>query len=370
MPYQVTFFGSVELSVYVEAGMQSDIGTGQARHGYAQATDGAFFDNFDPNRRLPSELQPVSKSLLVVEDTPVALRDKLRILRAMLGVRDFLVISWGNNSEQWWQWARCVQVDIPAEHNQLTHAVVNLSWMTEEQHWQGVINGAGREWEDELPWWDTGMSEWDAVDPTFTLDGSPVAVELDHDGNLLQSALRTVVEVPTGGNAITAVAVANNTAGNNTLWSYAGGPSIGVGERLYVDGGERRAMHLAAAKSITSVAQAGRTSTVTVASHGYLVGDIVYMDPNAGDLSSENSGFFEITAKDTNTFSYINYQGIAETPTGAKVRKATNVRAYLTPDRVREWLSMSPGTNSLSVTYTGNSTNDATVSFKWSDHHA
>lgn len=366
MSYRVTMFGNHILSTYVDQGQQSNLGTGQAQHGYAQATDGSYFDNYGPYRRLPSTLQSVNKSLLVVADTAAELSSSLGAMRALLGTRDRLTIHW-KDGWQWWQWARCVQVDVPAEYNHLTHAVVNIAWVTEDQHWFGTINGDAWEW-DEDAIWDAGIAEWDMTSQTYVLDGSPKSITLENDGNLEAQALRIEIDVPTGGDPITAVTVVNNAS--RTRWVYAGGAAINADQRLYVDGGERRAVHMAAYKTVTEITQSGRLSTATAVGHGYTFNEQIFMDPDAGGLSLENAGFFELESKTTDTFTYVNHRGVAETPAGAQVRKVTNMRAHVTPDRVKEWLTLSPGDNDLEVTYTGNSSDDATVSFVWSDRHA
>lgn len=328
-----------------------------------------YFDPYgrDPH---PTGAQAIVKECEIFGDDWADVLAQVDALRSAAGRRVRLTYQF-SSGELRWEWAILKKVGTPVQRGYYHSATVTMVFEGTEQQKYRIIQGStAPTWGSGSAKWGDGTTVWGMSDATATLAASPQAVTLTHSGNVECRNLQLLISVPAAGDAISFLTIKNATASNNTKITYDGSTlPIAEGEHLYIRNGPPRCLHLAADQAITDIAQDGITTTLTVAGHGHSAGDKVRV--SGTPTPDDNDGVFTITGATTNTLSYKNRWGRAETPTVAILNKATDAWAYLTPAQVGKWLTLTKGgANSLSVTYTGNAAGTATLAAEWWDHYA
>lgn len=292
--YRIYAFDGIEIPDY---DADHNLGTGAALVSFQQLPNG-FYDNYG-TADSPQGIRPIVARGKIVETTATSMLTELDALRKKIGKRGKLTLRFDDGTLRW-QWARLVDVDIPADKHFRLMSEFTLTWITAAQHWYGII---------------VSPDEWTVGDGTWVMgDGT---AELGENGTetTLTATGATGTAPPSGGTTQT-ITVTN--------------------------GGNKTATNIV----FTITAGTNNISAIKV----------------ANDTTSEN-WYFSTTVSAGNILS-VDCGAMNVTNNGA------NAYANFVPSNRARWMTLDPGTNTLTVTVNGNGAQDGTFAIEFYDHYA
>lgn len=372
MPYVIFQFDELAVPEHLESGSEQNMGTGAALTSFLQLPGGGFYDNYG-SRKSPQGIRPITKTCLLwgegadsnarAADT----KNKLDSLRKKIGKRGKLTVKFDDGSLRW-QWARLTEVNAPRSTKiKVGWLPVELTWITAAQHWYGAIQGDGWFWGDETWVWGDGTSILGQSDWSHRLSESAGNIFLEHGGNVDAVDFKIEIDFTAGGDCtLTFRNIANGAA-----FTWTG--TAEDGDRLLIDAGARAAVlvPVSTRRTIGQVSRQGSTVTIdTTMTHGYMAGDDLLIEGTEnydGRYRADEVTSFGVT-------SYVDPPVEALTTLTEHVGhafKLQNEYADLTLYDRQRWFFLSPGTNQVNVTVSGDILPGfIEVEYDWNDHFA
>jgi hypothetical protein len=357
--YRVYAFDGIEISAL---NGRASMGTGAADAAFIRVA-GGYFDAYG-SRRAPQGIRPITVSGWIHQTSGNDRVAKLDELRHRLGERGKLTLAMADDTLRW-QWARLVDVDVPADFENVTAFPFNLTWVTADQLWFGVVVSP-EEWSwGDLSWtFGDGTAQMGESGTEMTLTattGTPQDITVNHGGSI--PATNVVITVTAGSSSITSIAFINNTNGQ-----FYGIPlTLAPGQQLQIDAGQRAVWFRNAEESISSaINDNGRTVTVhTTTAHGLTTGNTVLL---AGGTPWDGI-HQDITVTDADTFTFASPLA-SETAVGAVRQLIEQYGNFKSSISASVWPSLEPGDNLIAISVLGNTSQDAVIGFEFYEHFA
>lgn len=361
MAYIIRMFNGLEISPYLRAGDNQDLGTGAALTSFLPLPGGGYYDNYR-DLKSPQGIRPITKSGLFL-GTQTELRQELQAWRAMLGVRGRLTVEFDDGILRW-QWARLQDVSTPRpRENKGGWLQFALTWITAAQNWRGVVYG-----EEDWTWGDgtwlfgDGSAEMGVDAQSFTLSDADETVTVTHNGDIDAPNVTLRLEMTGSWEDVTIV---NETTGQQLIVERAAPDSTPM---LEINAGARSLYLVGAPQTINTIYRDRDSLEIdTSAAHGLASGTTIRIK-GTGEYDGDYYPIgtvppIEISAPIAPTRAAY---GTIHTGT---VRALTDAYDVTTLTDKARWLVLAPGDNVLRVTWSTFPTT-ATLTVEFVDHYA
>jgi hypothetical protein len=236
--YRIFAFDGIEIPDY---DADHNMGTGAALTSFQQLPNG-FFDNYG-TADSPQGIRPIVARGRILHDTAAEMRTTLDALRKKIGKRGKLTVQFDDGSLRW-QWARLVDVDIPADKQFRLMSDFTLTWITASQIWYGVVTTSDEWTWGDLAWtfgdgtaeigesgYSTTLTATGATGTAPPSGGTSQSFTLSNGGN--KTATNISITVTAGTTAVTACKFTNDTTGDTFYFSA----SVSAGNVLVINCG-------------------------------------------------------------------------------------------------------------------------------------
>lgn len=361
--YIVKMFDGLEVSPYIRAGDQQNMGTGSALTSYLPLPGGGFYNNYR-GKKSPQGIRPVTKSGLML-GTDEELDTQVNAWRAKIGVFGALVVEWGSGALRW-QGATLQDANMPMpRENKGGWQEFTFTWITAAQNWRGVVyRDEGWTVGDDSFVIGDGSAEIGQGSVSFTLADSDETVTVTHDGSI--DAPNVVLRLDTTG-TWQDVTIVNETTGQQILVER---DAPAATTSLEVDASARSIYLLNAARALTSIYRdRDGLEVTTLGAHGLVTGDTVRIE----GTDEYDGDFYSIGSTPPDEFSYSSFppsrSGYGTINHTGSVRKLTDAYSLTTFTDKARWFVLAPGVNTLRVIWSTFPTT-ATLTVEFTDHYA